>query len=513
MKSTSRLLSILLILFSLVLAGTPVHAETAPPNILIVLTDDVGLLNIGAYHRGLMSSRTPNIDRIAKEGMLFTDYYAQPTCTAGRSAMITGQFPVRTGLHSVGLPGDPLGLRPETPTLPELLKDLGYRTGQFGKNHLGDRDEFLPTMHGFDEFWGWLYHLNAMEYTSDPEFPKGEEAARFTPRNVIHSWSTGDGSQKIVDDGPLPPERMKTLDDEVNKHTLKFIRESVAEKKPFFVWHCPSRAHVWTHLSPKYEAMLGQDGQGLQEVVMRDLDDHVGEILDELDNLGVAENTIVIFSADNGPEIMTWPDGGMTPFRSEKGTTWEGGVRAPMLLRWPGKVEAASINNGIIDAMDLLPTLVAAAGGPEDIKEKMLTGYNGDKAHLDGYNQLDMLTGKGKSNRKEIIYYERTTLQAVRYGDWKAHFIVQNHGWSGAKEQLTAPLLFNLRQDPLERAAEESGMYVGWMGKKMWAFGPAQRIVQKHLATFEEWPPASQAAKKNAENLDETLESSGGLGQ
>jgi arylsulfatase A-like enzyme len=499
MKQPLRFHSLLACCFTL--ATSCLFAQTEQPNILLVLTDDVGLLNIGAYHRGLMSSKTPYIDSIAEEGMLFTDYYAQPSCTAGRSAMITGQFPVRTGMHTVGLPGDPIGLSPDTPTIAELLKGLGYRTGQFGKNHLGDQDEFLPTMHGFDEFWGWLYHLNAMEYTSDPEFPKGEAAAAFTPRNVIHAWST------------LPPERMKTLDDEVNKHTLKFIRDSVSDKEPFFVWYCPSRAHVWTYLSPKYEAMLGQDGMGLQEVVMKDLDDHLGVILDELDALGVADNTIVIFSADNGPELITWPDGGMTPFRSEKGTTWEGGVRAPMLMSWPGKIKPGSINNGIMDAMDLLPTLVAAAGGPEDLKEQMLTGYNGHKAHLDGYNQLDMLTGNGESKRKEIIYYERTTLQAVRYGDWKAHFIVQNEGWAGAKEELNAPLLFNLRQDPLERAADESGMYIEWMGKKMWAFGPAQRIVQKHLATFEEWPPASPSAKAHAEKLEETLNNTGGLGQ
>ena len=369
-----RLVFLMVITALVVLTSVPLLAQSPKPNILIILTDDVGLLNIGAYHRGLMSSKTPNIDRIAREGALFTDYYAQPTCTAGRSALITGQFPVRTGLHTVGLPGDPIGLSPETPTLPGVLKDLGYRTGQFGKNHLGDRDEFLPTMHGFDEFWGWLYHLNAMEYTSDPEFPKGEEGLKFAPRNVLHTWANADGTQKIIDDGPLPPKRMKTLDDEVNKHTIKFIREAVSSKEPFFVWHCPSRAHVWTHLSPKYQAMLGVDGQGLQEVVMRDLDDHVGEILDELEALGVADNTIVIFSADNGPEIMTWPDGGMTPFHSEKGTTWEGGVRVPFLVRWPGNVKSGTINNGIIDAMDLLPTLVAAAGGPENLAEQMLSG-------------------------------------------------------------------------------------------------------------------------------------------
>jgi arylsulfatase len=321
------------------LASDAVPAPDAPaakPNILIILTDDVGILNVGAYHRGLMSSRTPNIDRIASEGALFTDYYAQPSCTAGRSALLTGQFPVRTGLHSVGLPGDPIGPHPDTPTMAELLRDQGYRTGQFGKNHLGDRDEFLPTMHGFDEFWGWLYHLNAMEYTEDPDFPKGEKGRPFAPRNVIHAWSNGDGTQRIEDDGPLPTERMKTLDDEVNEHALRFIRESVAEEQPFFVWLCPSRAHVWTHLSPKYEAMIGQDGMGLQEVVMKDLDDHVGEVLGALDDLGVADDTIVIFSADNGPEIITWPDGGMTPFRGEKGTTWEGACACPSSSAGPG---------------------------------------------------------------------------------------------------------------------------------------------------------------------------------
>jgi arylsulfatase len=489
------------------------HVRADQPNILVILTDDVGMMNVSAYHRGLMSSRTPNIDRLAAEGMMFTDYYAQPTCTAGRAALLTGQFPVRTGMHTVGLPGDPRGLTPDTPTLAELLRDQGYTTGQFGKNHLGDRDEYLPTMHGFDEYWGWLYHLNAMEYTSDPEFPKTEEAKKFAPRNVIHAWSTGDGEQRIEDDGPLPPERMKTVDDEVNKHTLNFMRQAVADEQPFFIWHCPSRAHVWTHLSPKYEAMLGQDGMGLQEVVMRDLDDHVGEVLDELDRLGIADNTIVIFSADNGPEILTWPDGGMTAFRGEKGTTWEGGVRVPLLVRWPGQVEAGKVSNGIMDAMDLLPTLVAAAGGPSDLRDRMLDGYNGHKAHLDGYNQLDLLTGNGESARKEIIYYERTTLQAVRYGNWKAHFIIQPHGWAGAKEVLTAPLLYNLRQDPFERASEESGMYVRWMGQKMWAFGPAQRIVQRHLGTFKDWPPVSTAAAQNQGKLSEQLESEGGVGR
>ncbi|MGF1750436.1 arylsulfatase [Vibrio cionasavignyae] len=468
-----------------------VNANEKPPNIFVIFTDDIGISNLSAYHRGLMSSETPNIDSIAEKGMLLTDYYAQPSCTAGRSAFITGQFPVRTGMHTVGLPGSPVGLNAETPTLPEILKTFGYTTGQFGKNHLGDRDEVLPTMNGFDEYWGWLYHLNAMEYTEDPDWPKDEAFQKFAPRNVIHSKSDGKGGQTIKDDGPLTIERMRTLDDEVNKHTINFIENAVKQDKPFFTWYCPSRGHVWTHLSPEYEAMLGQNGWGLQEVVMKDLDDHVGEMLAKLEELGVADNTIVIFTADNGPEIMTWPDGGMTPFHGEKGSTWEGGVRAPLIVSWPGKIPAGQIHNGMFDGMDWLPTLVEAAGGPSDLKQQMLTGYEGFKAHLDGYNQTAMLTELAPSNRKEIIYYERDRLQAVRVGDWKAHFVVQNHGWSGPKEELNAPLLFNLRRDPYERAAEESGMYINWMGKKMWAFGPAQATVQQHLESFKEWPPVT----------------------
>ena len=468
-----------------------VYASQDKPNILVIFTDDIGISNISAYHRGVMSSHTPNIDSIAENGMLLTDYYAQPSCTAGRSAFLTGQFPVRTGMHTVGLPGGPVGLNPDTPTLPELLKTEGYTTGQFGKNHLGDRDKFLPTMHGFDEYWGWLYHLNAMEYTEDPAWPEGDEFKQFAPRNVIHAKADGKGGQTIEDDGALTIERMRTLDDEVNKHAIDFIERAVRDDKPFFTWYCPSRGHVWTHLSPKYEEMLGKNGWGLQEVVMKDLDDHVGEMLAKLEELGVADNTIVMFTADNGPEIMTWPDGGMTPYHGEKGTTWEGGVRAPMLISWPGKIPAGTINNGIFDGMDLLPTFVEAAGGPADLKEQMLQGYQGFKAHLDGYNQMEMLTKNGPSSRREIFYYERDKLQAVRVGDWKAHFVVQNHGWSGPKEELNAPLLFNLRQDPFERAEEESGMYIRWMGEKMWAFGPAQAAVAKHLATFKDWPPVT----------------------
>lgn len=481
-------------------------AQEEKPNILVIMVDDLGYSNLSCYHQGLMSSRTPNIDKLASEGLRMTDYYSQPSCTAGRSAFITGQFPVRTGMHTVGLPGDPGGLSPETPTLATFLKKLGYTTGQFGKNHLGDQDEVLPTMRGFDEYWGWLYHLNAMEYTSDPDFPKGDMGEKFSPRNIIHSWSTGTGTQKIEDDGPCPPKRMETLDDEVNKHTIAFIEKAVKSKQPFFTWYNPSSAHIWTHLSPKYENLLGENGWGLQEIVMKSLDDHVGEILAKLEELGVSENTIVLLTSDNGPEMMTWPDGGVTPFHGEKGTTWEGGFRAPMIVKWPGKIKAGTINNGIFDSMDWMPTLVEAAGGPKDLKEKLLIGYQGYKAHLDGYNQTELLTGSGISARKEIIYYEGTTLQAVRYGDWKAHFIVQNEGWFGSKEKLGAPLLFNLRRDPYEKAAEESGIYVEWLGKKMWAFGPAKKIVQEHLATFDEWPPISESAVSNKQNLQEQVE-------
>ena len=489
------------------------------PNIVVIMADDLGWSNLSSYHHGMMSSRTPNIDRIAKEGMRFTDYYAQPSCTAGRSAFITGQLPIRTGLHTVGLPHDPIGIGEDTPTLARLLKNLGYKTAEFGKNHLGDRNDFLPTTFGFDEYWGWLYHLNAMEYTNDPDWPDSEAFnAQFKPRNMIHSWATDTedttedpdwgvvGFQKIEDDGPCPPERQKDLESEINRHSMRFIRESVKDDEPFFLWHNPSRVHVWTHLSEEYEKQIGVDQQGMHEVAMKELDDHVGELLDLLDELGIADDTIVIFTADNGPEIMTWPDAGMTPFHGEKGTTWEGGFRVPMIIRWPGNVPANTVNNGIFDGMDFLPTLVAAAGGPDDVKERLLSeeGYDGYRAHLDGYNQMATLRDpEAPSERKEIIFYEGTDLQAVRYGQWKAHFVVQNEGWFGAKEELNASLLFNLRRDPYEKAADESLTYMTWMGKKMWAFGPMQRVVEQHLATFEDWPPPGQRHKKNLERLKE----------
>lgn len=500
-------------------------AETEQPNILFIMADDVGWASLGSYHQGVKSIQTPNLDALAAEGMRLTDYYAQPSCTAGRSAFLTGQFPVRTGMHTVGLPGDvEKGLSDEDPTLASLLKSLGYATGQFGKNHLGDMNKFLPTAKGFDEYWGWLYHLNAMEYTSDPDWPESEDFNNvFGPRNIIHAFATDTvdetveprwgmvGKQRIIDDGPAPPERQKTLDDEVTAHTLDFIDRAVASDTPFFVWMAPARAHVWTHLSPEYEAMLG-GGRGLQDVVMRELDDNVGKVLDHLDQLGVSDNTIVVFTSDNGPETMTWPDGGTTPFHGEKGTTWEGGFRVPAIIRWPGTIPEGVVSNGIFAGLDWMPTLVAAAGGPDNLPEALLEGYDGYQVHLDGYNQMSFLTGSTGSNRNEIIYYEGPDLQAVRYGDWKAHFTIQSQGWAGPKEELNAPLLFNLRRDPYEKAAEESGMYTRWMGTKMWAFGPAAALVKRHLATFEAFPPRGSKVT-NQVHVEEQISSEGGMSQ
>lgn len=509
---------------TLSIATAPVLAEDAQPNILVIMADDVGWASLGSYHQGVKSIKTPNLDQLAAEGMRLTDYYAQPSCTAGRAAFLTGQFPVRTGMHTVGLPGDPKGLDDKDPTLAIMLKSLGYTTGQFGKNHLGDLNKFLPTAKGFDEYWGWLYHLNAMEYTVDPDWPKDPDfAAAFGPRNIVHAYATDTmdetvdprwgvvGKQRIVDDGPAPPERQKTLDNEVTAHTLDFIDRAVDSETPFFVWMAPARAHVWTHLSPEYEALLG-DGRGLQDVVMKELDDNVGKVLAHLDTLGVADNTIVVFTSDNGPETMTWPDGGTTPFHGEKGTTWEGGFRVPAIIRWPGKVPAGEVHNGIFDGLDWMPTLVAAAGGPENLPEALLEGYNGYQVHLDGYNQMSFLTGETDSNRKEIVYYEGPALQAVRYGDWKAHFTIQNHGWGGPKDELNAPLLFNLRRDPYEKAADESGMYTRWMGNKMWAFGPAARFVQGHLSTFAEFPPRGTDVTNQA-HVSEQVSTEGGMSQ
>lgn len=512
-------------LFVFLIAAVALPALAAKqPNIIVIMADDVGWASLGSYHQGIKSIETPNLDKLASQGVRLTDYYAQPSCTAGRSAFITGQLPIRTGMHTVGLPGEKKGLHQKDPTIASLLKLQGYTTGQFGKNHLGDLNQFLPTNIGFDEYWGWLYHLNAMEYAADPDWPKNKEFnQQYGPRNVIHSYATNTdanetdprwgkvGKQRIIDDGPALPKRQETLDDEVTKHTLNFMSKAVKSKKPFFIWMAPARAHVWTNLQPKYNKMLG-NGKGLQDIVMKELDDNVGKVLSKIDKLGISDNTIVVFTSDNGPETMTWPDGGTTPFHGEKGTTWEGGYRVPAIVRWPGKIPEGKVYNGIFDGMDWLPTLVAAAGGSKNLKSELLTGSQGYKVHLDGYNQLSFLQGKEKSQRQEIYYYNGTKLQAVRKGDWKAHFAVQNHGWSGPVDDLNAPLLFNLRRDPYEKAADESGMYTKWMGKKMWAFGPAKTIVQQHLMSFKSFPPRG-SSMQNQLAIEEQTKNEQGLAQ
>ena len=475
-------------LISLMIGAPGFAAEK--PNILVIWGDDVGYSNISAYHRGMMGGSTPNLDRLAKEGALFTDAYSQQSCTAGRASFILGQHPFRTGLLTIGMPGSKHGIQDKDPTLAELLKDHGYTSMQSGKNHLGDRDEHLPTAHGFDEFFGNLYHLNAEEepesefYPKDPEFRK-----KFGPRGVIKS--TADG--KIEDTGPLTRKRMETADTEFLNASLDFIDRAHKAGKPFFVWHNSTRMHVWTHLSEKYK---GKSGYGMYADGMMELDDGVGALLDKLDKLGIADNTIVIFSTDNGAEKFTWPDGGTTPFRGEKGTTWEGGFRVPMLVRWPGIVKPGTIINDIFSQEDWLPTLMAAVGDPE-IKEKLLKGHTAGgkkfKVHLDGYNQMDLLSGKGPGARNEIFYFDAGGhLNALRYQDWKIHFTIMEGSINEAYRKTPSwPLIVNLRMDPYE-VGPDSAMYIRhFFADQMWTFVPAQAYVGKFLETFKEFPPTA----------------------
>ena len=470
------------------LAAVGVSAATDKPNILVIWGDDVGVMNISAYHNGLMGGTTPNIDRIAKEGAIFTDAYAQQSCTAGRASFILGQHPFRTGLLTIGMPGAKQGIQDKDPTLAELLKNHGYASGQFGKNHLGDRDEHLPTNHGFDEFFGNLYHLNAEEepesefYPTNPEFHK-----KFGPRGVLHSYADG----RIEDTGPLTRKRMETADSEFLNASLKFIEKAHKDSKPFFVWHNSTRMHVWTHLSEKYK---GKSGYGLYADGMMELDDGVGTLLDKLDELGIADNTIVVFSTDNGAEKFTWPDGGTTPFRGEKGTTWEGGFRVPAMVRWPGHVKPGTVINDIFSHEDWMPTLMAAVGEP-DIKEKLLKGHRANgktfKAHLDGYDQSDLLAGKGPGQRNEIFYFDAGgNLNAVRYKDWKVHFTIMEGAINEAYRKTPSwPLIVNLRMDPYE-VGPDAALYVrNFYADQMWMFVPAQALVGKFLESFKEFPP------------------------
>ena len=488
------------------------------PNILVIWGDDIGYWNISAYSKGMMGYTTPNIDRIANEGVTFTDCYGEQSCTAGRSAFIMGQSVFRTGLSKVGLPGAELGMRAEDPTIAELLKPLGYATGQFGKNHLGDRDEYLPTMHGFDEFFGNLYHLNAEEepelrdYPPESEFPNFRK--NFGPRGVLHCWADGKGGQKVENTGPLTRKRMETIDDEFVTAANDFIRRAHKDGKPFFVWANTTHMHFRTHAKP---TSLGQSGRWQSEYhdVMIDHDKTVGELLGILDELGIAEDTIVFYSTDNGPHRNSWPDAGTTPFRSEKNTNWEGAFRVPAFVRWPGKIKAGSVSNQLISHMDWLPTILAAAGEP-DIKEKLLKGHQAGaktfKVHLDGYNQLPYLTGEtDKSPREEFFYFsDDGDLLAMRHDNWKLVFMEQRvegtcQIWAEPFVTLRVPKLYNLRTDPFEFATITSNTYWDWFFEHVYLLVPAQQIVGRFLATFKDFPPRQKAASFTVDQVLEKL--------
>jgi arylsulfatase len=484
---------------------------TNKPNILVIWGDDIGWFNVSAYNHGVMGYRTPNIDRVAKEGAMFTDWYGQQSCTAGRAAFITGQSPIRTGLTKVGLPGADLGLRAEDPTIADVLKPLGYVTGQFGKNHLGDRDEFLPTAHGFDEFFGNLYHLNAEQEPENPDYPKDAEfKKKFGPRGVLHSWANADGTQKIENTGPLTVKRMETVDEEFLDASLKFMEKAAKDNKPFFIWWNSTRMHIFTHLKKESE---GKTGLGIYPDGMVEHDGHVGKLLDKLDQLGITDNTLVMYSTDNGAEVMSWPDGGTTPFRGEKDTNFEGGWRVPCLIRWPGVIKAGTVSNELISHTDMLPTLAAVAGEP-DIVGKLKKGHKlGNKTfkvHIDGYNLLPFLKGEVTENpRKGFLYWsDDGDLMALRVGHWKATFMEQRaKGFKVWDEPLVTkrlPDLYNLRSDPFERATEDADVfYAKWKADRAFLLVPAQQIVAEFLQTFKEFPPRQKPASFS---IDQALE-------
>ncbi len=474
----------------------PLAVAADKPNILVIFGDDIGWYNTSAYNQGVMGYRTPNIDRIAKEGVLFTDAYGQQSCTAGRAAFITGQSPKRTGLLKIGMPGDPIGLQAEDPTLAELLKPLGYATGQFGKNHLGDRDEHLPTKHGFDEFFGNLYHLNAEEEPENPDYPKDPAFRdKYGPRGVIHSYADG----RIEDTGPLTSKRMQTVDKEFLAATVDFIDRQQAEDKPWFVWFNTTRMHIFTHLE---DASKGATGRGIYADGMVEHDGLVGQLLAKLDALGVADNTIVVYTTDNGAEKFSWPDGGTSPFRGEKATTWEGGIRVPLMVRWPGRIPGGRTSNDIISLEDFIPTLMSAVG-ESGIKEKLLTGATiGDKTfkvHLDGYDFLPYLTGESKEGprREFFAWVDDGSLGAVRVGAFKGHFSTQPHhgldAWLLGQEPRKAPLIVDLRADPFETAPLESSYYDDWLVRHMYVVMPLMEIVGTHMETFKAFPPRQES--------------------
>ena len=477
------------LLMAVLLAGVAQGQDK--PNILIIWGDDIGPFNISAYNMGIMGYETPNIDRIAREGIIFTDSYGDQSCTAGRSGFITGQHPVRTGMTKVGLPGAQEGIQKEDPTIAELLKPHGYMAGQFGKNHLGDRDEHLPTNHGFDEFFGNLYHLNAEDEPEHPDYPKDPAfKERFGPRGVIKSSADGE----IQDTGPLTKKRMETVDEEFLTASLDFIDRANSQGKPFFVWFNSSRMHVWTRLKPESD---GVTGQGLYADGMVEHDGHVGQLLAKLDELGIADNTIVMYSTDNGAELALWPDGGYTPYRGEKNSNWEGGYRVPMMVRWPGKIEAGQVSNEIIAMMDWMPTLLAAAGDPnvkEKLKNGMRVGGERYKVHLDGYNFLPYFTGQEEKGPRDDFIYSSDTgdIVGVRDGDYKMVFREQRaHGmevWRNPYTELRMPRIFNLRMDPYERMDHEGAGYEQWMAEHIFLMMPAMTKVAQFKATFQEFP-------------------------
>lgn len=502
------------------------QASSRQPNIIVIMGDDIGWFNVGAYHQGIMASRTPNLDKMAAEGMRFTDYYAEASCTAGRANFITGELPIRTGLTTVGQAGSPIGIPAEAATIATALKSMGYATGQFGKNHLGDLNKFLPTVHGFDEFFGYLYHLDAMEDPAHPNYPQALKAS-VGPRNMVHSWATDTddatdqprwgrvGKQRIEDAGPLYPKRMETVDDEIRDFTLKFIEKAHTDGKPFFVWLNPTRMHVVTHLSEKYQGMrTAENGWSVSEAGMAQLDDDIGLVMKKLKDLGIDDNTIVVFTTDNGAENFTWPDGGQTPFAGGKGTALEGGFRVPAILRWPGKVPAGKVENGIMSGMDWFPTFVAAAGNPnivEELKKGKQLGDRTYKIHLDGYDQTALITGQGPSARHEVIYFTESTLAAVRIDDYKYRFTDQPSGWLGGTIKVDWPILTNLRLDPFERtgipdANGGSLNFYSWFIYEFWRFQFVQKEIAQLAQTAIEFPPMQRGASFNLDAVKEQIQ-------
>jgi len=509
------------LLAAVILAASPAAAQQKP-NIIMIMGDDIGWFNVGAYHQGIMAGRTPNLDRLAAEGMRFTDYYAEASCTAGRANFITGELPIRTGMTTVGQAGSPIGIPAEALTIATTLKSMGYATGQFGKNHLGDLNQFLPTVHGFDEFFGYLYHLDAMEDPCHRNYP---QALKDTvgPRHMVHSWATNVddptvmprwgkvGRQKIEDAGELCPKRMETVDDEILSQALAFVDKAKKDGKPFFLWLNPTRMHVVTHLSDKYEALrTSENGWSIQEAGMAQLDDIVGAVMQKVKDMGVDGNTIVAFTTDNGAENFTWPDGGQTPFAAGKGTVMEGGFRVPAIVRWPGKVPAGKVENGLMSGLDWFPTFVAAAGNPniaEELKKGKRIGDRTYKVYLDGYNQMDLITGTGKSRRNEIFYFAESTLGAVRIGDYKYRFIDQPNGWLGGTVKVDWPILVNLRLDPFERTGLSGSLaFYNSFAYEFWRFVFVKQEVAKYAQTFLDYPPMQKGASFNLEALKQELE-------